>query len=83
MINIGPFTLDAGTILIIILIIGSIIVSIFLNVLDLYAYVAAVVLFVISFGFAFFGNWLVFLVLFIAGLVLTGILLFFRFVKNH
>lgn len=83
MINLGGITLDAGSIVIIFLILGSIIVSVFLNILDLYAYVAAVTLCVMAFAFAFFGNWLLFFLLFTSSLVLTGVLLFFRFVKNH
>jgi hypothetical protein len=61
----------------------TLLVSYFFDILDLYAYIMAVVLFVIGIAFGFIGEGLIFLILFSCALILTAILVFYQFIKKH
>ncbi len=73
--------------LVIMMLIGMVVVTLIiaynLNVLDLYAYVAAVVLFVISIPFGLFGAPIIFFALLLTSLTLGGLLYFYQYIKDH
>ncbi len=74
---------DIIIVILILMVVVTLIIAYNLNVLDLYAYVSAVVLFVISIPFGLFGNFIVFLILLLTSLSLGGLLYFYQYIKDH
>lgn len=74
---------DIIVLILIIMVVVTLIIAYNLNVLDLYAYVSAVVLFVVSIPFGLFGSPIVFAALLFTSISLAGLLYFYQYIKDH